>query len=172
MHILFVCTGNICRSPVAERLAALYGTQIGVPDLQTSSAGVRAVIGHAVHPQAALVLEGLGGESADFAARQLTAKIASQADLIITMTREHRDAALGLAPRKLNRTFTLPEAAFLASEGGARDVADLASLRPQFATHQLADIPDPIGKPAEVFESVGNQIASLLPPVLRLCRPD
>ena len=80
---------------------------------------------------AALVLEKLGGDASDFAARQLTSRIASDADLILTMTRAHRDTVLELAPRQLHRTFTLSEAALLASECDAQSVADLAAFRPQ-----------------------------------------
>ncbi len=129
------------------------------------------MIGHPIHDDAALVLEKLGGDVSNFAARQLTSRIASDADLVLTMTRAHRDAVLELAPRHLNRTFTLSEASRLASECNARTVADLAALRPHLApAHVLSDIPDPIGHSAEIFALVGSQIADLLPPVLELCR--
>ena len=116
------------------------------------------------------VLNGLGGDAADFAARQLTIKIASAADLIITMTKEHRDFVLETAPRQMQRTFTLTEAAHFALNSDARTLADLASLRRHLATQELSDIPDPIGQSAAVFQAVGAQIANLLPPVLELCR--
>jgi protein-tyrosine phosphatase len=130
------------------------------------------VIAHPMHPDAALVLEQLGGEAANFAARQLTPRIASDADLVLTMTRAHRDAVLELAPHRLHRTFTLSEAARLASVHDARSVADLAALRPHLAAHELTDVVDPIGQGAEHFAMVGSQIADLLPPILELCRPD
>lgn len=130
------------------------------------------MIARPIHHDAALVLEELGGEASNFAARQLTSKIASDADLVLTMTRAHRDTVLELAPRQLHRTFTLSEAARLVSECDARNVADLAALRPQLAAHELSEIPDPIGQSAEVFATVGSQIADLLPPILELCRPD
>lgn len=168
--MLFVCTGNICRSPTAERLAVVYATRFQIPDITASSAGTRAVIAHPMHHTAARVLEKLGGEAADFAARQLTPRIASDAELVLTMTKAHRDAVLEVAPHKLHRTFTLTEAARLASEWNAQTVADLAALRPQLATHELTDIPDPIGQSADVFASVGSQINDLLPSILELCR--
>jgi protein-tyrosine phosphatase len=128
------------------------------------------VIAHPIHRDAATVLESLGGDSSDFAARQLKPKIMAAADLILTMTTAHRDAALEVAPQKLHRTFTLSEAAQLVSAHGAATVADLAALRPQLTARDLFDIPDPIGRDPEVFAAVGAQIASLLPPILDLCR--
>jgi protein-tyrosine phosphatase len=130
------------------------------------------VIGHRIHQDAALVLEKLGGDTFGFAARQLTPKIASDADLVLTMTRAHRDVVLELAPHRLHRTFTLSEAAQLASTHNARTVADLAALRLHLAAHEMSDIPDPIGQSAEVFARVGSQIADLLPPILELCQHD
>ena len=170
MHILFVCTGNICRSPTAERLAAAYAEQYGIADFTASSAGTCAVIGHPVHRDAAVVLEGLGGDTSGFTARQLTAKIASAADLIIAMTGAHRDVVLETAPRQLRRIFTLTEASRLAAMDDAETLADLAGLRPRLGTTDKPDIPDPIGQSPEVFAAVGAQIAGLLPPIMELCR--
>jgi protein-tyrosine phosphatase len=170
MHILFVCTGNICRSPTGERLAAAYAAEHGMADFTASSAGTRAVIGHPVHRDAAVVLDALGGSASDFAARQLTAKIASAADLIIAMTGAHRDVVLETAPRQLRRIFTLTEASRLAAMDDAETLADLAGLRPRLGTTDKPDIPDPIGQSPEVFAAVGAQIAGLLPPIMELCR--
>lgn len=170
MHILFVCTGNICRSPTAERLALAYAALQGVPGFTASSAGSHAMIGHPIHRDAAVVLEELGGDASGFAARQLAPDIASAADLIIAMTSAHRDIALEAAPRQLQRTFTLTEIGRLASMDGAETLADLAALRPHLTAHDLADIPDPIGLSQEAFAAVGAQIADLLPPILELCR--
>jgi protein-tyrosine phosphatase len=168
LHILLVCTGNICRSPPAERLAASYGARFQVPDFRVSSAKTSAMIGHPIHHDAALVLEKLGGEVSNFAARQLTSRIALEADIVLTMTRAHRDSVLELASGQLHRTFTLSEAALLATEFSARSVADLPALRPQLAGHELGDVSDPIDQSAEVFATVGSQIADLVPPILEL----
>ena len=170
MHILFVCTGNICRSPTWERLAAAYAAQHGIADFTASSAGTRAVIGHPVHRDAAVVLDALGGDTSGFAARQLTAKIASGADLIIAMTGAHRDIFLETAPRQLQRTFSLTEASRLAAMDDAKTLADLAGLRPRLGANEKLDIPDPIGQSPDVFAAVGTQTADLLPPIMELCR--
>lgn len=168
--MLFVCTGNICRSPTAERLAAVSGARLQIPAFKTSSAGTRAVVAHPIHHDAARVLQDLGGNPSNFSARQFTPRIAAGADLVLTMTSAHRDAVLERAPRLLSRTFTLTEAARLSAEANARNVGDLAALRPWLATGEPADIPDPIGRDAEVFAMVGSQIAELLPPILEFCR--
>src|SRR5947209_4263214 len=124
--ILLVCTGNICRSPLAERLGRAYLDSTLGDDaalIQLSSAGTRAVAGSAMHPDTSLVLQGFGGNADGHVARQLDESIASSSDLTLTMTREHRRAVLSLAPRTLARTFTLREAADL-----ARSLGDGAKL--------------------------------------------
>lgn len=170
MHLLFVCTGNICRSPSAERLAEALNAQNPIAGFRASSAGTRAVIGHPVHSEAARVLAALGGDPKGFAARQLKPAIATEADLVLTMTREHRDAVLEIAPRQLRRTFTLTEAAELITRFDPAEVGELPSLRSQLRAEQTPDVPDPIGQSPEVFDRVGAQIAELVAPVLEFCR--
>nr|WP_158022671.1 low molecular weight phosphatase family protein [Mycolicibacterium gilvum] len=170
MHVLFVCTGNICRSPIAERLATALATQLKIPDFTSSSAGVRAVIGHPIHPEAALVLESLGGDASAFVARQFIPRIGSQADLIITMSAAHRDAVLERAPRLLARTFTLAEVAEFASGSDSATIADLPRLRVMQGVSGFGDVPDPIGLDSEAFDAVGTKIAASLPPILELCQ--
>lgn len=141
-----------------------------MPGVRGSSAGTRAVIAHPLHPDAAAILEKLGGDPSNFAARQLTPRIASDADLILTMTMAHRDAVLELAPHHLRRTFTLSEAARLVEQCGARTVADLSASRSQLSADETFDIADPIGQDPECFAMIGSGIAELLPSVLELCR--
>lgn len=167
MHILFVCTGNICRSPTGERLTQAFAEEAGIADLTASSAGTRALVGHAVEPTAALVLEGLGGDPTNFRARRLTTAIASEADLILAMTERHRDKILALAPTQFKRTFTLREAARLAEESDATTVAELAVARPRYHIQESEDVADPIGADEETFHAVGLEIATLLGPLLR-----
>jgi protein-tyrosine phosphatase len=128
------------------------------------------MVGHAIHEYAARVLEELGGDPSNFAGRRLMPRVASDADLVITMTRAHRDAVLEIVPQRLRTTFTLSEISRIASEFDAQTIADLAALRPRLATRELRDIPDPIGRNPEFFSMVGSQIAGLLPPVLSLCQ--
>jgi len=109
-RVLVVCTGNICRSPAVERLLAarLAGT-----DVLVGSAGTHADVGHPVStPMVPLVVAG-GGTADGFAARQLTGRLIADADLVVTLTREHRSAVVALVPGAVRRTFTLRELARL-----------------------------------------------------------
>ena len=181
--VLFVCTGNICRSAMAERLSRAYldealGADAGAVEVR--SAGTQAVVGSGVHRHSALVLAGLGGDPAGFVARQLTDRIADEADLIMTMTREHRRAALQASPRALSRTFTLHEAADLVEAVGTTEgmaggtfadrcralVAAMAGARSRRTSDAADDIADPIGRPPEFHEQVGEEIGTALLPVL------
>lgn len=169
LQLLFVCTGNICRSPTAERLAMAYSARFKISNVVVASAGTRAVVGHPIHTNAIDVLERLGGDATDFSARQLTARIAASADLIVTMTRAHRDSVLELAPRKLHRTFMLGEVAQLVSRFDPDTVADLGSLRSQLGAVDVPDVPDPIGLDPDAFEMAGALISHLIPPVMNVC---
>lgn len=166
MRILYVCTGNICRSPTAELLTTAYAAEAGRDDLTAHSAGTRAMVGYGVEPTAALVLQQLGGDPEGFSARRLTSAIAEDADMIITMSERHRSQVIQLAPRKMRVTFTLREAARLQEASGAHTVAELAAARTQETASGPEDIVDPIGRDEETFVAVGTEIADLLLPLL------
>lgn len=184
MRILFVCTGNICRSPMAERLArAFLDDVLGVQGSAVSSAGTHAVVGREMEPSSALALRGLGGDPAGFRARQLTAEMIESADLTLTMTRRHRREVLKLAPRAMFRTYTLREAADLlghlsldvlppATTRTDRMHALVAALGSQRATRggtdrDADDVRDPMGSRAAVHQAVGEQIFEALVPLLQ-----
>jgi protein-tyrosine phosphatase len=120
-QILTVCTGNICRSPLAERLLQagldeLYPTQFVV-----KSAGTRALVGKPVDPQVATFIHDLGGSADDFSARQLTEKILQGQDLVLALSREHRSRVVEIFPAMLRKTFTLREFARLLPEVPTND---------------------------------------------------
>ncbi|MBX7450626.1 low molecular weight phosphatase family protein [Mycolicibacterium sp. 3033] len=164
-----MCTGNICRSPIAERLSVKYLADRGSVGIEALSAGTRAVIGHPIHESAAQVVRQFGSDPSGFTARQLNTRIARQADLILTMTRAHRDKALELAPMMMSRTFTLAEAGGIVQNAEIRSVADFSNQRPFLTGEATSDIDDPIGQAPPVFSEVGRRIAELLWPVLEVC---
>ncbi|WP_308192900.1 low molecular weight phosphatase family protein [Mycobacterium sp. PSTR-4-N] len=165
---MFVCTGNICRSPIAERLSTFYALERNMSSFRASSAGTRALVGHPIHPEAAHALKRRGADPSDFEARRLTTRGVASADLILGMTKAHRDAVLELAPQALRKCFTLAEASTLAVRFEAGDVTTLSAVRSQITLTEFLDITDPIDQRAEIFEIVAGQIAELLPPILGL----
>ena len=183
--VLLVCTGNICRSALAERLGRAYLDEVldgATEDIELISAGTRAVVGSGVHPFTALVLAGFGAEPGDFRAQQLDESLPARADLVLTMTRRHRHDVLAAEPRGLARTFTLREAAALLesvppeaelpgdsfAKRAQGFVAALASARARRAgAGEQDDVRDPIGHPVEVHQEVGDAIVEALIPVLR-----
>lgn len=178
--VLVVCTGNVCRSPLAERLGrARLAARLDDPDaVRLASAGTRAVVGAAMDPQAAQVLERLGGDPTGFRARQLDDGMAAGADLVLTMSRNNRREVLSRAPRALSRTFTLREAAGLLDLVGPETVEPpsddparalvrrMAAARAAWRSSAADDIRDPIGQSPDVHASVGAAIADALLPVL------
>ena len=179
MRLLFVCTGNLCRSPFAERrAAALLGAGPAPrPAVELASAGTRAVVGAAMDPDSARVLAEFGGTAEGHRAQRLTPELVLGADIVLAMTGGHRTAVLELSPRSLAKTFTLLEAAALvesvAERGAAAEhpggrVAPLAGARAWLAPgrRRFADVVDPIGLPLAVHREVGEVIDQALRVVL------
>lgn len=155
--ILFVCTANICRSPVAERIARA----LAPPGLEVSfsSAGIEGLVGQPIHPPMLAMLTENGVPGDDFAARQLTDDLVREADLILTMTLEHRRSVVNEVPAALRRTFTLKEFVFLSQDEGAPALPDLiASARNGRGSGTLdltpadLEIVDPFGRSQRAYE--------------------
>ena len=167
--ILFVCTGNICRSPTAERLLRhALAQRLGerASSFDVTSAGVGALVDEPIQPHAAALLAAQGVDVEGFAARQLDADLLAGSDLLLAMTREHRSAAATQMPQIVPRLFTLREFARLATAGAEQ--ADLDAdpvpragqlVKAAAAMRGLArpgkpaddDVPDPYGRPADAY---------------------
>ncbi len=184
-RLLFVCTGNICRSAAAERLARQALLQLGDVGcrVEVTSAGTRAVVGAPVHPDTAVAVRDLGGDPGGFAAQRLTASMVRESDLVLTMTRDHRRLALGLDPRALSRVFTLREAADVLGRTAATGAAPatgvagdrtlaqvMAAGRAMRSSSSADDIEDPIDREPEVHRYVVETIAASLRPVVEALR--
>uniref|UniRef100_UPI00110CA76D arsenate reductase/protein-tyrosine-phosphatase family protein n=1 Tax=Modestobacter altitudinis TaxID=2213158 RepID=UPI00110CA76D len=179
MRLLFVCTGNLCRSPLAERLFRSWverelGSARGV---RVESAGTAAAVGP-MDERAAQALRELGGEPDGAVARQLQAGETADIDLVLTMTREQRREVLRRDPRAMRRVFTLAEAATLLplidrtgldllplTERTQELAARLDAARARRAGGPADDIRDPIGQSLELHREVAGQIAVELRPL-------
>ncbi|AYF78207.1 low molecular weight phosphatase family protein [Nocardia yunnanensis] len=166
MHVLFVCSGNVCRSVIAERLTLAVAAEHGLQELSAESAGVRALVGFPVEPLAAQTIVGLGGNADNFKARRLKADMVHRADLVLTMTDKIRDQVRDLVPEALPRTFTLLEAYRIAKVSGARSVVGLHAARDDLAYVGRENIADPVGLSPQQYCDVGDRIAEALVPLL------
>jgi protein-tyrosine phosphatase len=125
--VLYVCTGNICRSPAAE---LLFRARIGAAPVDVASAGTSGLSGHDVDLPTATVLRELGVDPSGHAARRLSARMITDADLVLTAAGTHRSSAVQLEPLTFRRTFTMREFARLGRDMPAADEpATAESLR-------------------------------------------
>ena len=140
--ILFVCTGNLCRSVIAQRLA-----QRGLRDrlgpgacrFRVTSAGTAALDGRPVHPYTTEALSRLGADAGGVASHALTAADVDAADLILTAGREHLDAVLTMCPAASRRAYLLRQFARLAA-GTAAHRPDPGLAATDQARHLVAEI--------------------------------
>lgn len=166
--VLMVCSGNLCRSPIAEQL--LRARTSGYP-ISISSAGTIADDGKPMPDEAAAISRRYGGDPSNHYSRLLSEAQLRDADLVLTATRAHRSAVVQMLPRMSRRAFTMNEFARLAAglpEAGAELWLDPAgvvdavrSLRGFVAPPESPDdddLEDPYRRPLEVYEAVGARI--------------
>lgn len=144
-RILFVCTGNTCRSSMAEALARkiLEDKENKERDIEVASAGIAAFPGMPAADQAVEVLSEYGIDLKGHCAALLTPEAVQEADLVLTMTGSQRDRVRAMVPGSENKVFTLGEYA-----------------------GEEEDIQDPVGQPVEVYRECARKLKNLLDRIL------
>ncbi len=141
--LIFVCTGNTCRSPMAEGLLKkLLGPDC---DWEISSAGVCAANGVPANPNAVEALREQGINISGHRSRHLSTGLIKEADLLVAMTCGHRDAIVAISPESTGKVFLLK----------SFGIAQCA-----------ADIYDPVGEALDVYRRVRDEIDAALPDLI------
>jgi protein-tyrosine phosphatase len=188
--ILHVCMGNICRSPMAERLLVRAAREVAGARadelLLVHGAGTgRWHIGAAMDPGAARQVRTRGGDPDGFVARQLAGGLVDGADLILTATGEQQRFVAALRPDAAQRTFLLGELGRLLPSvdlsalppfapdpdavhaRGVALVAAAAKLRDGRPPRPADDLDDPWGRGDAYFSRVADQIEATVRPLAR-----
>ena len=108
-RILVVCTGNICRSPMAEGLLKSMLPEAGWKDMAVRSAGAAAWPGHPASPEAVEAMQEMGIDIRQHEATLLDADLVNESDLILVMGSHHRQCVVGISPQADTRTHLISE---------------------------------------------------------------
>lgn len=141
--LLFVCTGNICRSPMAHAIANDVARSSGV-DVRVESAGVAALSGHGIHESARIALEALGLDFSTHRARQITREQVGRASLVITATKRQRDDLRHFFPREQQKILSFDDAT------------------------GLGELDDPLGGGADAFARTAELLRAGMPVILQV----
>ena len=140
LRVLFVCSGNTCRSPMAQLLLQQAIIEKGwSEEIQVVSAGVCAAVGEPVSEGARLAMQRRGIDALSHSARLLDGALVDQASLILVMTKGHAAAVGNLYPSGKDKTYTLAQFCNLAM-----------------------DVQDPFGGDEVLYEQCAAQLAGLI----------
>ncbi len=144
MKILFVCTGNTCRSPMAEGILNKLAKEKNL-SVRGSSAGIMTMDGLEASRNSILAMEKIGIDISKHRSRQVNASLIETSDLILTMSRSHKMAILGSYEASRGKVFTLLE----------------------YAKNISKDILDPYGRELEVYENTREEIKGAIEECLK-----
>lgn len=146
-NIVFVCTGNTCRSPMAEVLfRSILECEGYDNEFTCSSAGVYAFEGDCASYEAVQAMKKFGLDISDHYAKTINFDMIKNAYIILTMTREHKRMILEVYPEAADKLFTLKEYAGY--------------------TEDEWDISDPFGYNEEIYNACAEELETVLLKIL------
>lgn len=185
--ILFVCTGNTCRSPMAEALLRRLASDLNA-SIEVKSAGVAALTGQPMAAYAAEALAKYGVNGEEFRSSEVTGELVEWADVILTMTTGHKRHLLERFPAAADKTFVLKEYAeehaeaselFQQRESLAAEMQLKLALNQKITEEERQrlfeleqklpnfDIADPFGGSLEMYEQTAAELQRLIEAALR-----
>jgi protein-tyrosine phosphatase len=174
--ILVVCTGNICRSPIAEGFLRQLLEDRRIDGVSVESAGVSGLRGYPADPEAVRAASEQGVDISRHLARRVKPPMIEEADLVLAMTAEQRDAVIARVPAAAGRTFTLKELVYLLEKANgdspdrgvddrlANAAARANALRESEPGLELLDedVSDPLGLGPDAFRATVWEVGQLL----------
>lgn len=172
-QVLIVCTGNICRSPMAEGfLRSAFERRLGGEAPLVASAGLIAHDGGAATPEAVRAAAELGADIADHTACRLLVHNARAAEVVVGMAAEHRDEIVLKVPEAAPKTFSLKELVRLLevapepatrgapAEALAARIAEADRLRRDGfrGNPRDEDVADPLGMPLDGYRRIALEL--------------
>lgn len=107
--ILFVCTGNTCRSPMAEHLLKEKLKKMNIDNIEVESAGLSAFFPQKASKNAILVMNEIGIDISSHVSRLINEEMIKESTLILTMERYHKEVITKMYPGTADKVFTLKE---------------------------------------------------------------
>jgi protein-tyrosine-phosphatase len=158
MRILFVCTGNTCRSPMAEKLFKKIAAEKGMK-VEAKSAGLFASVGSSASKHAAHILK-QKGITEEHVSQMVTEDLLTWADLVVTMTESHKHTLIQQFPEFQEKVYTLKEYTDT-SEGTQERLAELDRLYEQLEAKQaqfMAQHREEIRKLEDEYQELYNKL--------------
>jgi protein-tyrosine phosphatase len=162
MKVLMVCTGNICRSPMAEVMLRAEVARRGCEDIEVASAGTWAGFGNRAQPEAREVTNNRGIDLESHRSRPIDPQELAEADLVIGMTSVHARELRQLSPEVETKLVLMKEFVEMevdecpSSATQERLKTLLAGRRP--APRRALDLDDPMGLPVFAYERAAKEI--------------
>lgn len=159
-----VCTGNLCRSPMAEGLLRAELAARGCSDIEVTSAGTWAGFGYPATPEAVNTVRARGADISAHRSRPLSSDDLKAAELIVAMTSVHVREIESIEPRAASKTILLKHLALIeyeppasASAAVQRTAVLLQGRRPEVL--RAHDVDDPMGLPGAMYERCADYIS-------------
>ena len=164
MRVHFVCTGNICRSPMAEYLLRAELEERDCNGVEVDSSGTWASDGQPATSSAVDTLAALGVDLGPHRARSFDPDFVEAADIVVVMTSVHEREVLEVSPRAAPKLVLLKELAEMKAAAGSLDGSDavtrlevlLGATRPE--RRRALDVDDPMGLPVTAYERCANEL--------------
>ena len=153
--ILFVCTGNTCRSVMSEALFKhiLKNKKDEFKDIEIMSAGICAWEGDKASPGAVEVLKEKGIDVMEHSSRPLVPELIDKADLVLTMTLNHKRAVLYMCPEAKKKVYTLKE--YVLNDDSKELQLNKQDISPKGVDY---DIKDPYGQSVDIYRESAEEI--------------